>query len=48
MDPRHERHGEMKDWLEEVHGPFDPEAFSTSSVWFTSAKRRLQNLLRGV
>jgi hypothetical protein len=46
-DTRHARHREMKDWLGEVHGPFDPEAFAPATVRFTSAKRRLESLLRG-
>lgn len=46
-DPRHERHREMKEWLAAVDGRLDPEKFSPAAVRFTSAKRRLDRLLRG-
>jgi Plasmid pRiA4b ORF-3-like protein len=42
MDPAHESHEEMLDW---VGGEFDPEHFDVKDVQFDDPKKRLENAL---
>jgi hypothetical protein len=42
MDPHHERHEELLNW---VGGDFDPESFDIKNIVFDNPKKRLGYIL---